>query len=526
MFNIKRIIYILITVLIAANISACNENSDSGNYVESGELVVIEDSTEIKLSIYDIDTLNPLETKSESVKKIMNIVYEPLFAKEADMTSSPVLASGYTVSEDGRQITVNLKDGVKWQDGTVFTANDVVHTLSKMRSSGGFYKKTADKIRSFTAVSKNQVVINFETPQPCPELLLTFPIVAKSTAYVPDTGFVPMGTGSYKFSSKNSMEIVLEPNSIWHGGEPSKKTVLVKILKDKNAAAEAFNVNEIDAITSDELSLEASTPKNSSRPYAIVSDNMVFLGFNTTSPVLMPANVRKAVESLLDKKKILENDVYGHGMVSDSAVNPSSWAYQPKSDTAEDYAESLIVSEGYILSEGIYYKNGLPLAIRILVNSDNAARTALADSIADTLKTAGFSVIVEKVGYNDYITKIMADDFDMFIGEVEVEPNLNPASMLSGDNYFNFNASTLAQEMTKLIGITDKEAYKKGVSDFVRSFYADPPYIPLYFRTESVIYGSYVWGTEKPSGEDPFKNIEKWYFYDKDGTQESGDIDE
>ncbi len=523
MFDIKRIVCILLSVLFAAGIGGCKKKSGSSDYVESGELVVIEDMSDIKLGIYGIDTLNPLETKAKSVKKIMNIVYEPLFELDEQMAAVPVLATDFSVSESGSQITVNLNTDVKWQDGTVFTADDVVYTLSKMRSSNGFYRKIADKIRSFTATSKSQVVINLENPEPNPELLMTFPVISKASQYLADASFVPMGTGSYKFSSKSSSELVLEPNSIWHGGIVSKKRVLVKVLKDKEAAAEAFNVNELDAITSDELSLESASPKTNSRIEAIVSDNLVFLGFNTKSQVLMPSGIRKAIESLLNKEKILENDAYGHGMVADSAINPSSWAYQEKAAQEDDYAENMIMNEGYELDGGIYYKDGVPLGVRILVNSDNSARTALADSIKDTLKANGFSVTVEKVQYSDYVAKISADDFDMFIGEVEVEPNLNPASMLSGDNYFNFDTSGIGEVLSKLVGVTDKEAYKNGVTAFMRSFYADPPYIPLYFKTESIIYGSYVSGTEKPSEKDPYKGIEKWYFYDKDGTQESGE---
>lgn len=523
MFDIKRIVCLLLSLLLVAGISGCKKKSDSGDYVESGELVVIEDMSDIKLGIYGIDTLNPLETKSKSVKKIMNIVYEPLFELDSEMASVPVLARDFMVSESGSQITVNLNTDAKWQDGTVFTADDVVYTLSKMRSSNGFYRKIADKIRSFTATSKSQVVINFENPEPNPELLLTFPVIAKASPYLTDTSFVPMGTGSYKFSTKSSTELVLEPNSLWHGEIVSKKRVLVKVLKDKEAVAEAFNVNELDAITSDELSLESSSPKTNARLDEIVSDNLVFLGFNTKSPVLLPSGIRKAIESLINKEKILENDAYGHGKVADSAINPSSWAYQKKEAQEEDYAENLIMSEGYELSDGIYYKEGVPLGVRILVNSDNSARAELADSIKDTLRTNGFTVTVEKLQYSDYVAKISADDFDMFIGEVETHPNLNPASMLSGDNYFNFDTSGINEVMSGLVGITDKEAYKSGVTAFMRKFYADPPYIPLYFRTESVIYGSYVSGTGKPSEKDPYKDIEKWYFYDKDGTQESGE---
>ena len=57
-------------------------------------------------------------------------------------------------------------------------------------------------------------------------------------------------------------------------------------------------------------------------------------------------------------------------------------------------------------------------------------------------------------------------------------------------------------------------------------FYSDPPYVPIYFKTEEVIYGSYVSGIEKPVIFDPYKDIEKWYFYDKDGKENKEQADE
>ena len=115
----------------------------------------MEDNTDINLAVSDIATLNPLETKSKSIQNIMNIIYEPLFEYDEKINAVPVLAKSYKLSEGGRQITVKLRDDVKWHDGTNFSAEDVIYTLSKLNYADGFYRKTADKIASFTAVSKD-----------------------------------------------------------------------------------------------------------------------------------------------------------------------------------------------------------------------------------------------------------------------------------------------------------------------------------------------------------------------------------
>ena len=185
-----------------------------------------------------------------------------------------------------------------------------------------------------------------------------------------------------------------------------------------------------------------------------------------------------------------------------------------------NYSEDIMEQDGYGIKDGIYHKDGIKLTLRLLVNEDNAQRTALAESIATSLKTAGFEVVLEKTTFEEYTQKIANDDFDMFIGEIEVGGNLNPAAMLSGvDNYFNFDTTMITSSMEQIYSTTSETALKSQIDNFYNLFHSDPPYLPLYFKTSNVIYGSYVSGVEAPTSFDPYKGIERWYFYDKDGKE-------
>lgn len=502
--------------------SACKSGNISDDAVECGELVVMSDSTDINLGIYGIDTLNPLETRSESVRNIMNIVYEPLFSCNAQGVSVPVLAESYALSADGSSITVNIRRDVKWHDGTVFTADDVVYTLSKLRSSGGFYKKTAAKIKSFTAIDKYQVQINLTSAQPDFTPCLVFPVISSKTHYKTDDTFVPMGTGSYKFKSRSGTEIELEPNELWRDDDVSGKTIHVKILKDASAAADAFNVGELDVITSGELDLSVAAPKSNSQIKTVVSDKMVFLGFNAAK---LTENQRRAAMLAVDKEKIVENEVYGYAVKTDISVNPSHWAYSEyKTSLGESDIAALLMQDGYVREEGVYKNDGTPLSVKILVNEENKTRTGIASAICSMLNSVGFYAETEAVPYSRYIEKIASDDYDMFIGETETDANTVPYAMLyDNDNYFNYDISELAPCKDAMLGITDREEFKNAVERFTRAFYLNPPYVPLYYRTENVIYGSNVSGIEQPTVFNPYKNAEKWIFYNKTGKENGTD---
>lgn len=501
------------SILLLTVFFGCKKTNNE-NDVSGGELVVIKDRSDICIGAYNFDTLNPITTESKSVQRIMNIIYEPLFTLNEEMSVVPVLAENYNLGPDGKSISINLKSGVKWQDGTNFSANDVIYTLSKLTNNQGIYSKTADRIESFTATGENSVVINFKYPEPDVAYLLTFPIISSNTDFVTD--FVPVGTGSYKLASRSSTELKLEPNPLWHGGQVSDKKIVVKILKDEMTATNALNVKEVDAVALENYNQDTNIPKLNSQTETISTDNMVFLGFNTQSDV-MSQNLRRSICEIIDKNKILENNAYGKGKVCELAINPSSWAGKLPQREKNDYS-ALLSSDGYNLNSGVYYKDGSPLSARILVNADNELKCSIAQGVCDMLKASGMEIIIESVSFDDYLKKINADDFDMFIGEVVLLPNNNPCVMLdSDDNYFNFDVSYLQDAKMSLVGTAERDDVRKALEVFGSRFYINPPYLPLYFKSDIVIYGSYVSGIDTPTPFDTFNGIEKWYFYDKNG---------
>ena len=59
---------------------------------------------------------------------MLNPIYDPLYVIDVNETRY-YLADSYEVSEDGMQITVKLKEGLKWHDGEAITADDMIFTM-------------------------------------------------------------------------------------------------------------------------------------------------------------------------------------------------------------------------------------------------------------------------------------------------------------------------------------------------------------------------------------------------------------
>ena len=520
----RKIIAAVLALAIAIGIVSCNKNS--GNGAEdtdlAGSIVVVEDNTEIKLAIVNAGTLNPLETTSKSVQSIMNIVYEPLFTVDEKSNAVPVLAESYILSDDGRRITGKLRDDIKWHDGTAFTADDVYYTLTKLKSANGLYKKTAEKISSYRVLSNTEIEIDLARQELNFVYYLTFPILSKNTSYINSFDFVPVGTGSYKYGGKSENEIELVPNNAWHDEPIASKRILVKLLREDKEVSQAFNVNETDAILSEEADNAENPPKSSAQMKEIVSENMLFLGFNTQNP-LLSQEVRRAIGMFLDKPKLLEKAAYGYGKICDISVNPDSWAYEEveSGDYSWEYIAKMLENAGYTIKDNVYSKLDQNLEFELLVNAEKPQRVAIAEAVAEMLTGAGFVTKVNAIEYSAYLDRIKSGNFDMFLGLTQAETAINPILLLDDDsNYFNFDAWELVQMKSALYGVTDKDEYKKTVKVIASKFMENPPYIPLFFTTCGVYYGANVSGITEPTLTDRYKDIEKWYFYNNPQNDE------
>ena len=118
-----------------SEIAARITGSDDGNEVRpennvSENVPQAEESNSFSIGVVNIDTWNPLLTQSVTVKEAMELVYDTLFEVNEQHQAVPVLASDYSVSPDGRTVTVNLKPDVVWHVGGNFDSYDVAYTVN------------------------------------------------------------------------------------------------------------------------------------------------------------------------------------------------------------------------------------------------------------------------------------------------------------------------------------------------------------------------------------------------------------
>ena len=126
----------------------------------------IDGGTYVEGTVGTIKTLNPLYASNESELALSRIMFSSLFKMDNTGHLNTDLVKKYSISEDGKTYTLELKKNVKWHDGEVLKANDVVFTFNLMQNQEartvlGSNWKNINKIK---VQSLGDEIVKFELP--------------------------------------------------------------------------------------------------------------------------------------------------------------------------------------------------------------------------------------------------------------------------------------------------------------------------------------------------------------------------
>ncbi len=494
--RISLIIFCCISILFA---SGCDG-------IKNGELIIKEGKNEINMAISGIDSYNPLKTKSRSVAEMLTLIYDPLFEFDESLTPVPCLAKEISVSADRLSATLTLQDNIKWHSGASFTAEDVVYTINRIKNGSSLYSDNVAEIIRAEAID-NTVVLTLGEPVMNIEGLLSFPIVRNGLS---DELLEEMdGTGAFYVAEKRVHDIKLLPNK---EKDSSVSAVNVTVMRSDTACVNAFQMRETDFVSSAVLNLNEKTPAGEIETKLYTTNQMTFLGFNCLAQRYSEPSIRLAVTNMIDRAELCEKAVFSKATECKIPFNPKSSLYF-LTDGPEMDVDGILEKAGYTKSGGKYLdQNGVELRISVLVNMENSEKLLAARLIKSQLEKNGIAVELQEVGYSEYKERISSGQYDTFIGEIKMRDNLDPSFLTKENNMFGYSDTALSEAIAKLKSAEDT---KSAVVDYERAFSLNPPFAPLYYRMEGVVYEASVSGITEPSFYNSLIGLEKVYFKSK-----------
>ena len=173
----KRFLFAALAAVMIFTACASSDEKESTSSVSSSELKSAEETTSsqtsedygtqnenvLTLSMRTATMLNPLLNMDQSVDSVLRLMFKPLISFDKTNKPQGEIAESWYYTNDGTSLTVKLKSGLKWHDGSNITASDVVYSINTIKNSedGTVYKKCVEKIRNAVVSDSNTVNINF-----------------------------------------------------------------------------------------------------------------------------------------------------------------------------------------------------------------------------------------------------------------------------------------------------------------------------------------------------------------------------
>ncbi len=273
-----------------------------------------------------VENYNPYTTKD-----ILNgTMFEPLLVFN-NMTGQTEyrLAKAYSYSDDLKSITVKLRDGLKWSDGSALTAEDVVYSFNLTKDFPAFDIKgiwPSDILLSVTATDESTVVFELS------EADSTFAWNLESYFIVPKhiwsqaedlTTFTnpnPVGNGpmtEVKYLRAQQMELCRNPH-YYLEGRPYLDCVSFRSYNDNSQIQPALMKGEIDwgsnFIAGVEETFVSANKKD--HHYWYPANDAIQLYINTNKEPFNDIRVRQALSMALDREMIVDIAAYGYPTVN------------------------------------------------------------------------------------------------------------------------------------------------------------------------------------------------------------------
>lgn len=466
----------------------------------------------------DIRDLNPHLYAGEMYAQEM--LYETLVTI-SDKGYEPCLAESWTVSEDGKTYTFKIRKGVTFSDGEVCDANAIKANFDAIieNKDRHTWLEMMNLLVGVSAPDDETFVIELTEPYypMLTELGVTRPFAMISPKAMKDGSTKEgvneyIGTGAYVLTDFVTDEYaVFEVNENYWGEKPAIKKITVKVIPDNQTRILALEKGEIDLIFGKNMiDADAVNKYVDSEDFQVslsdpTSTRQIVL--NTSNAILKDKTVRQAIQHATNRQAISDGIFYGLEAPADTLfsstvpycnINLEPYAYDA------DLAGTMLEEAGWVMgSSGIREKDGTPLALSLLYNSDSVTEKTISEYLQSEYRKLGIQLDIKGEEEQSYRDNMKAGHFDMVFNicwGTPYDPQSSLAAMrqpVYGDYAAQLGLEDKAeidQAITDILVSTD-EAKRQELYTFVLTrLHEDAVYIPLTFECNKAISTSTLKG--------------------------------
>lgn len=450
----------------------------------------------------DPDILDPDQSRTFVGEVVMAAMCDKLVTIKPDTTIIPQLATDWSYSDDGLSLTMTLRQGVTFQDGTPFNAEAVVKNIERSQTMDESRRKSElTSIESVTADAEDKVTFHLSTPDAT--LLARF--AARSGAMVSPTAFEkagddfglhPVCVGPFKFKERVQQDrIVLEKDPGYYDADKYHfDTVTYLPIPDATVRLANLRSGDLDMIERIAATDAASVKEDDSLTYA-ESAGLGYSGMTVNvangagagpdNPLSQHPELRQALSLSIDRdalNQVVFNGAFTPGNQPFPPTSPWFDADVPVPARDVEKAKELMSSVG---EEKVAFTMTVP---------NNPLSMQIAQVIQSMVAESGFDMSIQATEFASLLSAQTAGDYQVDLvgwsGYVDPDANLNQFVTCDGGiNDTHYCNPKVDELMAAARASTDQDVRKENYDAAREILNKELPLIYLYHST-------WIWGMQ------------------------------
>ena len=414
---------------------------------------------------------NPYLTANTLTEQVASLVFEKLVRISPRMELEMRLAE--SVQSAGNMVTITLRSGCTFADGTPITANDVAASLLAAKASSS----CAGRLSNMTgaqAMGDNVVQLTLASPDSLFGYLLDLPIMKAAEVSAPQ----PTPSGRYTYGAE---ENTLTRNDRAPFPEDGPGTIWLTPVSDYAELVTQLAMGDISFYLAEESAASAVATSES----YFRTNTLLFLGVNSGSsnPLCSTSQGRAALSAALFRQDLA--DRFASASPALGALNGLYECVRGQqvisSEADSNGLAASMAALGYSWNEesGRYENgSGQPASVNILVCGSSADRVYSARLLQQQWAEAGIEVTLTQADdFTAYLQMVQDRQFELYIGEMKLYNNIDLSPFWSGSARYGL---AVTQQLLDAYNLMRADSSAAGA--FEALFAEQMPYIPLLWR--------------------------------------------
>ncbi|MGV8950573.1 ABC transporter substrate-binding protein [Devosia beringensis] len=439
----------------------------------------------------DPDTLDPAVGGTYSGRIVFEAMCDKLLDINADLEIVPKLATEWSWNDSSTELTLKLREGVTFQDGTPFDGEAVKANIERMQTLEE--SKRRGELAPITAVEVvDASTVIFKLDAPFAPLLSVLTdragMMVSPTAATSADAFAanPVCSGPYQYAERSARDFIRldKFDGYWNADEIGYDSIEYQIIPDSTVRLSRIQAGDLDIaerIAPTDLAAVRSNTSLAlhSSPGLAVSHLFINVAEGSAGVLADSPQLREALELSLDRNIINQVAFNGEFNADNQMLPPSSPFYSSSHPVP---ARDLDAAKGLIEVSGVDNPT-------IEITYENSLTDGRVAQIIQSLaQEAGFTVNLLPLETSSAIERYLAGNFELYIGNwsgrADPDPTLYTFFGAEGSQNLNGYVSPALEEVLLAARQElDVDARKALYEEVAEIYLTDRPTIPLYHST-------------------------------------------